>query len=157
MGPRTAITVGAILFLTVLGTLFFMLFFLIEMERISLGVLIIAMVVLIHNPIVVVEGMQSAMDRGTTSREAVSEAAAKTQSPLLGATVIGALALASIGLSPDSTGEFMFSLFAVISTSLLLSWFLAPTVTPLMGHYTFRQEIADAGHAYGRLFFGATA
>jgi multidrug efflux pump subunit AcrB len=53
--------------------------------------------------------------------------------------VIGIMAFAGIGLSPDSTGEFMFSLFAVIAISLLLSWVLAVTVTPLLGHYVFKR------------------
>jgi multidrug efflux pump subunit AcrB len=112
--------------------------FSIEMERISLGALIIAMGMLVDNGIVVAEGMQIAMRRGKNSRDAAEEAASKTQIPLLGATVIGIMAFAGIGLSPDSTGEFMFSLFAVIGISLLLSWVLAITVTPLLGHYFFQ-------------------
>ena len=114
-----------------LGTLVFMLPFGIEMERISLGALIIAMGMLVDNAIVVAEGMQTAMQRGLNSRDAADEAAQKTQIPLLGATVIGIVAFAPIGLSPDATGEFMFSLFAVITISLLLSWLLAITVTAL--------------------------
>ena len=111
--------------------------FSIEMERISLGALIIAMGMLVDNAIVVAEGMQIAMARGKSSREAADEAAGKTQIPLLGATVVGIMAFAGIGLSPDSTGEFLFSLFAVIGISLLLSWVLAISVTPMLGHYIF--------------------
>lgn len=155
MGWRAAIVVGATLLLTVVGTLFFMAIFSIEMERISLGALIIAMGMLVDNAIVVAEGMQIAMLRGKASREAADEAAGKTQIPLLGATVIGIMAFAGIGLSPDSTGEFMFSLFAVIGISLLLSWVLALTVTPLLGHYFFKQGSADGGDAYGGLLFRA--
>lgn len=153
MGWRAAVTVGTTLFLTVLGTLLFMLVFSIEMERISLGALIIAMGMLVDNAIVVAEGMQGAMQRGKSSREAATEAASKTQVPLLGATIIGILAFAPIGLSPDSTGEFMFSLFAVISISLLLSWVLAVTVTPLMGHYTFVRGNEGSEQAYDGFVF----
>ena len=138
MGWRAAIVVGGTLLLTVVGTLFFMAIFSIEMERISLGALIIAMGMLVDNAIVVAEGMQISMRRGNSSRDAAEDAASRTQIPLLGATVIGIMAFAGIGLSPDSTGEFMFSLFAVIGISLLLSWVLAITVTPLLGHYLFR-------------------
>ncbi len=153
MGWRAALTVGLTLFLTVLGTLLFMFGFSIEMERISLGALIIAMGMLVDNSIVVAEGMQTAMARGKSSRDAASDAASKTQLPLLGATVIGILAFAPIGLSPDSTGEFMFSLFAVVGISLLLSWLLAITVTPLMGHYLFVQGTGGEGEAYGGLLY----
>ncbi|APX15379.1 integral membrane protein, AcrB/AcrD/AcrF family [Phaeobacter inhibens] len=153
MGWRAAIVVGTTLLLTVVGTLMFMNFFSIEMERISLGALIIAMGMLVDNAIVVAEGMQISMARGRSSREAAHEAAAKTQIPLLGATVIGIMAFAGIGLSPDSTGEFMFSLFAVIGISLLLSWLLALTATPLLAHYFFKQGSGDDHDAYSGILF----
>lgn len=153
MGWRASMVVGATLLLTVVGTLFFMALGSIEMERISLGALIIAMGMLVDNAIVVAEGMQINMQRGQTSREASTEAASKTQIPLLGATVIGIMAFAGIGLSPDSTGEFLFSLFAVISISLMLSWVLAITVTPLLGHYFFRQGEEGASAGYDGFIF----
>ena len=153
MGWRAAIVVGGTLLLTVVGTLFFMGIFSIEMERISLGALIIAMGMLVDNAIVVAEGMQIAMRRGQTSHEAAGETARKTQVPLLGATVIGIMAFAGIGLSPDATGEFLFSLFAVIGISLLLSWVLAITVTPLLGHYCFKQGKEGDADPYGGLMF----
>ncbi|MEM8570578.1 MAG: efflux RND transporter permease subunit [Pseudomonadota bacterium] len=153
MGWRAAVVVGLTLLLTVVGTLFFMALASIEMERISLGALIIAMGMLVDNALVVAEGMQVAMRRGQSSREAAAGAANKTQIPLLGATVIGIMAFAGIGLSPDSTGEFMFSLFAVIGISLLLSWLLAITVTPLLGHYFFTVGKAGGGDEYSGVLF----
>ena len=155
LGWRAGVVVGSTLLLTVVGTLLFMMIFSIEMERISLGGLIIAMGMLVDNAIVVAEGMRIAMLRGSSSREAADEAAARTQIPLLGATVIGILAFAGIGLSPDSTGEFLFSLFAVIGISLLLSWILALTVTPLLGHYLFRRGSGDEADVYGGRAFRA--
>ncbi|QDC08638.1 efflux RND transporter permease subunit [Oceanicola sp. D3] len=158
MGWRAAVVVGSTLLLTVVGTLFFMNLVSIEMERISLGALIIAMGMLVDNAIVVAEGMQIAMRQGKSSREAATEAASKTQIPLLGATVIGIMAFAGIGLSPDATGEFLFSLFAVIAISLLLSWVLAISATPLLGHYFFKRGAAGGGDGYdGALFRGYAA
>ncbi|UWQ95203.1 efflux RND transporter permease subunit [Rhodobacteraceae bacterium M385] len=158
MGWRAAVVVGSTLLLTVVGTLFFMMLYSIEMERISLGALIIAMGMLVDNAIVVAEGMQIAMKGGKSSRDAATEAASKTQIPLLGATVIGIMAFAGIGLSPDATGEFLFSLFAVIAISLLLSWVLALTATPLLGHYFFKQGTGEGEGGYdGALFRGYAA
>lgn len=157
MGWRASVVVGATLLLTVVGTLFFMAVFAIEMERISLGALIIAMGMLVDNAIVVAEGMQIAMMGGLSSRRAAEETAGKTQIPLLGATVIGIMAFAGIGLSPDATGEFLFSLFAVIGISLLLSWVLAITVTPLLGHYFFKRGTAGGPGAYDGPIFRAYA
>ncbi|MEM9428357.1 MAG: efflux RND transporter permease subunit [Pseudomonadota bacterium] len=155
MGWRSAIVVGATLILTVVGSLFFMAIFSIEMERISLGALIIAMGMLVDNAIVVAESMQISMLRGKSSRDAAEEAGSKSQIPLLGATVIGVMAFAGIGLSPDSTGEFMFSLFAVIGISLMLSWVLAITVTPLLGHYFFQRGSEGSADPYGGFIYRA--
>ena len=90
---------------------------------------------------------------GRTSIQAADEVSNKTQIPLLGATVIGILAFAGIGLSPDSTGEFLFSLFAVIGISLILSWALAVTVTPLLAHYLFVQGSGADAVKYDGFFF----
>ncbi len=155
MGWRAAVVVGATLLLTVVGTLLFMAIFSIQMERISLGALVIAMGMLVDNAIVVAESMQIAMQRGKPSRDAADEVAGKTQTPLLGATVIGIMAFAGIGLSPDATGEFLFSLFAVIGISLLLSWVLALSVTPLLAHYFFRQGKNADDDAYDGWMFRA--
>ncbi|MEO0976443.1 MAG: efflux RND transporter permease subunit, partial [Pseudomonadota bacterium] len=138
MGWRAAVVVGTVLLLTVMATVLFMRIFNIEMERISLGALIIAMGMLVDNAIVVAEGMMINMQRGQRAIEAASRVVRQTMWPLLGATVIGIMAFSGIGLSPDATGEFLFSLFAVIGISLLLSWVFAVTVTPLFGKYFFR-------------------
>ena len=133
MGWRAGLVVGATLGLTVFSTLFFMSVFGIEMERISLGALIIAMGMLVDNAIVIAEGMLIGMARGKSAEDAAADTETATAFPLLGATVIGIMAFSGIGLSPDATGEFLFSLFAVIAISLLMSWILAVTVTPYLG------------------------
>ena len=153
MGWRAAVVVGVTLLLTVIGTVFFMAIFSIEMERISLGALIIAMGMLVDNAIVVAEGMQVSMLHGKRGPAAADEATKKTQVPLLGATVIGIMAFAGIGTSPDATGEFLFSLFAVIGMSLMLSWILAITVTPYLGNKLFVTRDEGDHDAYGGFFF----
>ncbi|WP_019960077.1 efflux RND transporter permease subunit [Woodsholea maritima] len=140
MGWRAGMTVGAVLFLTVCGTIFFMYVFDITMQRISLGALIIAMGMLVDNAIVVTEGIQISVQRGERRLKAAVDAVGSTKWPLLGATIIGIMAFSGIGLSPDATGEFLFSLFAVIGISLMLSWVLAITVTPMIAHYLFKSE-----------------
>ncbi|PCF95733.1 efflux RND transporter permease subunit [Vreelandella nigrificans] len=144
MGWRIGVVVGSTLLLTVLGTLLFMGLLGIDMERVSLGALIIAMGMLVDNSIVVAEGMVSNIKRGVGAKEAASRAANRTQLPLLGATIIGIMAFAGIGLSDDVTGEFLYSLFIVILVSLLLSWLLAITVTPLFGYYLLRKNDSDS-------------
>ncbi|WP_285274949.1 efflux RND transporter permease subunit [Halopseudomonas bauzanensis] len=135
MGLRAGAIMGAVLFLTVAGTLLLMWLFSIELERISLGALIIAMGMLVDNAVVVSDGVLIQQRRGLTVLEGAQKTLAQTQWPLLGATIIGILAFAGIGLSQDVTGEFLFSLFFVIATSLLLSWLLGLMVVPLFSHY----------------------
>ncbi|WP_404384129.1 efflux RND transporter permease subunit [Caenispirillum salinarum] len=149
MGWRGGVVVGGVLLLTVLGTLLMMKVFGITMQRISLGALIIAMGMLVDNAIVIAEGMMVRMKRGVSAKAAASEIAGQTQIPLLAATVIGILAFSGIGLSDDATGEFTFSLFAVIGISLLLSWILAVTVTPLLASYLFKTRSAEAAAEAG--------
>ena len=156
MGWRASIVVGVSLLVTVVATFFFMNLWGVKVERISLGALIIAMGMLVDNAIVVAEGMQIEMRRGRRAADSAEEVASKTQIPLLGATIIGIMAFAGIGLSPDATGEFMFSLFAVIAISLMLSWLIAITVTPLLGSYLFLTGgLADGEDPYDGPIFRA--
>ena len=155
MGLHAAVVVGATLALTVIATFLFMFLFGIKVERISLGALIIAMGMLVDNAIVMAEGMLIEMRRGRSALDAAEETARKTQVPLLGATVIGAMAFAGIGLSPDASGEFLFSLFAVITVSLMLSWLMAVTVTPYLASRLFTTGGPAAADPYNRPFFRA--
>lgn len=157
MGLRTGFIIGAVLLITVAGTLMFMHLFGIELQRISLGALVIALGMLVDNAIVVAEGMQVRMGAGARAREAAGETVDKTLWPLLGGTVIGILAFSAIGLSQDNTGEFAGSLFWVILISLALSWLTAVSSTPLLCGLLLKrgEEGGDASDSYrGRLFQG---
>lgn len=157
MGLRTGFIIGAVLLITVAGTLLFMHLFAIELQRISLGALVIALGMLVDNAIVVAEGMQVRMEAGATAREAAGEAVGKTRWPLLGGTVIGILAFSAIGLSQDNTGEFAGSLFWVILISLSLSWLTAVSSTPLLCALLMKRggSGGEGRDAYdGRLFRG---
>ncbi|MEW8200771.1 MAG: efflux RND transporter permease subunit [Candidatus Thiodiazotropha endolucinida] len=132
MGLRVGLIIGTVLLITVAGTLFIMYLDGIELQRISLGALVIALGMLVDNAIVVAEGMLVRIQAGKQAADAARETVGKTIWALLGGTIIGILAFSAIGLSPDSTGEFANSLFWVILYSLLLSWVTAITTTPLL-------------------------
>ncbi len=131
MGVQSGLLIGSILAITVFGTLIVMNMWGISLERISLGALIIALGMLVDNAIVVTEGMLIRLQNGMNRLKAAGEVVTQTQMPLLGATVIAILAFWGIGMSEDSTGEFCRSLFQVMLISLLLSWIIAITITPL--------------------------
>jgi multidrug efflux pump subunit AcrB len=143
MGLRTGIIIGTVLLITVAGTLFFMDMFGIELQRISLGALVIALGMLVDNAIVVVEGMMIRMEAGMSAAKAAGETVGKTMWALLGGTLIGILAFSAIGLSPDSTGEFASSLFYVIMISLSLSWVTAVSTTPLLCDLLLKKGSGD--------------
>ncbi len=153
MGLRVGLVIGSILLITVAGTLFVMKIYGIELQRISLGALVIALGMLVDNGIVVAEGMLVRMQAGMKALEAASEAVGKTIWALLGGTVIGILAFSAIGLSPDSTGEFAGSLFYVVLISLLLSWVTAISTTPLLCALVLKPGSGSSEGAYdGKVF-----
>ena len=130
MGFRSGNFFGGVLLLTVLGTFIFMNIFDINLQRVSLGALIIALGMLVDNAIVIADGMMVGMQRGQTKLKAAVTVVRQNQWPLLGATVIGIIAFAPIGLSSDATGEFAGSLFWVLLISFLVSWITALTLIP---------------------------
>ncbi|PAJ73714.1 MFS transporter [Pseudoalteromonas sp. NBT06-2] len=138
MGWRSGIVVGGTLLITVLGTVLIMWLYDLQLQRISLGAMVIAMGMLVDNAIVVAEGMMLRMEKGKSALESASFIVKRTQWPLLGATIIGIAAFSGIGLSDDATGEFLFSLYAVVLISLMLSWVLAVSLTPLLGRYFYK-------------------
>ena len=146
MGRKTGLIIGIVLFLTIMGT-FFVMFMKgdLLMERISLGALIIALCMLTDNAIIVIEGIKVGIEAGRDKLEVVREVVAQNQWPLFGATAIGVIAFAAIGLSEDSTGEYTNSLFWVILIALSLSWVSSVTVTPLLSYLFFNAETAADG------------
>lgn len=144
MGARAGLIIGAILLLTILGTFICMKVFGISLHRISLGALIIALGMLVDNALVITEGIMVGLQRGQSRIDAARAIVQQTRWPLLGATVIAITAFAPIGLSPDSVGEFVGSLFYVLMISLFISWVTALTLTPFLCSLLFRENLAAA-------------
>ncbi|GAB6058858.1 efflux RND transporter permease subunit [Desulfonatronum parangueonense] len=132
MGLRSGLIIGAVLLLIVAGTMIAMVFHGIDMHRVSLGALIIALGMLVDNAIVVTDGMLERIRAGEDRLLVAKEVVGATIWPLLGGTAVGILAFSAIGFSPTAMGEYAGSLFWVIAYSLFLSWLLAITVTPLL-------------------------
>lgn len=146
MGFRSGLLIGTVLLLTVLGTFIFMRLGDINLQRVSLGALIIALGMLVDNAIVIADGIMVGMRRGQTKVEAAVTVVKQNLWPLLGATVIGIIAFAPIGLSSDATGEFAGSLFWVLLISLLLSWVTALTLIPFLADRLYSAKDMGDGH-----------
>jgi len=143
MGRKTGFIIGLVLFLTIMAT--FLVMYMkgdLLMERISLGALIIALCMLTDNAIIIIEGIKVGIESGRNKLEVVREVVAENQWPLFGATAIGVIAFAAIGLSEDRTGEYTNSLFWVILIALSLSWVSSVTATPLLSYFLFKPKAA---------------
>lgn len=144
MGLRSGFLIGFVLLLTVLGTFIFMYLGGINLHRVSLGALIIALGMLVDNAIVITEGMLVGVQKGQTRLRAAQDVIRQNALPLLGATVITIIAFAPIGLSSDATGEFAGALFWVLLISLGLSWLTALLLIPFLGERLFRNGVPIA-------------
>jgi multidrug efflux pump subunit AcrB len=159
MGWRMGIVIGSSILLTILGTFLIMAIFKIDLQRMSLGALVIALGMMVDNSIVVAEGALVRMQQGMDRVQAAIAAAAQPAWALLGATVVAVLAFYPIFASTENAGEYCASLFSVVAISLLLSWVISVTVTPLQCFQVLRVDAAEsAGDPYGgRLFRGFRA
>ena len=125
------IGVSGLLF-AILGTFIAMAIWGIDLQRVSLGALIIAMGMMVDNAIVVADGFAVRLQQGVDRRKAAIDAANIPAWPLLGATIVACMAFFPIFASTQDTGEYAGSLFIVVAISLLISWVLSQTVTPIM-------------------------
>ncbi len=149
MGLRSGILMSGILLLTILGTFIIMNIYAIDLHRISLGALIIALGMLVDNAIVITDGILIGLKRGLSRVEAAKRIVSQTIWPLFGATVISVTAFAPIGLSPDASGEFTGALFWILLISLMISWLFAITLTPFFASILFK-ELSDEERAAAR-------
>ena len=138
MGMRSGLLIGAVLVVTVMGTVLVMQALGLMFERVSLGAFIIALGMLVDNAIVITDGVLVAAQKGEDRIKAALATVKQTQWPLLGATIVAILSFAPIGASQDLTGEYCRSLFIVLLVSLTLSWLLAISVTPLLASHFLR-------------------
>jgi len=134
MGLRSGLLIGWSLILAIVGTLVILLPLGIDLHRSSLGAMIIAMGMLVDNAIVVTEGALIRLQRGDDRISAVIKPAIQTAWPLLGATLVAAISFMPIYMAKNNTGEYCETLFLVVAISLLLSWVLSMTATPVLCH-----------------------
>ena len=154
MGFRAGVLIGSSLLFSIGGTLLLMQFLGEGLNRTSLAGFIIAMGMLVDNALVVTDNAQQAMLRGVARRRAVVDGANAPRWSLLGATLIAIFSFLPLYLAPSSVAEIVKPLFVVLALSLLLSWVLALTQTPLFGDFMLRVNPA-AHDPYDTKFYRA--
>ncbi len=144
MGLRSGLLISSGLVFTILATFIVMKAMGIELQRVSLAAIIVAMGMLVDNSIVVADGILIDLKKGMERKKAFINTAQKTAMPLLGATIVAILAFMPLGFSPGAAGEFLKSLFYVLAISLFLSWIFAMIQTPFMANWFYRGKIAQS-------------
>lgn len=152
MGLRAGALIGSSLIFSIGGTLLIMQFVGEGLNRTSLAGFIIAMGMLVDNAIVVTDNAQNSMLRGMSRRSAVITGAESPMWSLLGATLIAIFSFLPLYLAPSSVAEIVKPLFVVLSISLLLSWGLALSQTPLFGDFLLPSKV-EAKDPYNSQFY----
>jgi multidrug efflux pump subunit AcrB len=105
----------------------------ITLQRISLGALIISLGLLVDDAMITIEMMVSRLEAGDRIEDAATFAYTSTAFPMLTGTLVTVASFIPIGFNGSSAGEYTYSLFVVLATSLLISWLVAVAFAPLIG------------------------
>jgi multidrug efflux pump subunit AcrB len=105
----------------------------IDLQRISLGALIIALGLLVDDAMTTVDVMTSRLAQGDAKEEAATFAYRTLAFPMLTGSFVSAAGFVPIGLARSSAGEYTFSIFAVVTIALIVSWVVAVLFAPLLG------------------------
>ncbi|MCL1096149.1 efflux RND transporter permease subunit [Shewanella kaireitica] len=132
MGFKSATIVGGSLIFTILLTLIYMYIAGVDLQRVSLGTFILALGMLVDNAIVITDLFIVKLNQGIERTKAAIDSVKETAKPLLAATVIAIMGSSPVVFSQTDAGEFASSVFLIVCSSLLFSWLVAVTLTPLL-------------------------
>ncbi len=133
LGWRVGIVVAAAVPLTLSTTLVIMLASGKDLDRISLGALILSLGLLVDDAIIAIETMVVKMEEGWDRIKAASYAWSHTAAPMLAGTLVTIIGLMPVGFAASGAGEYCRNLFWVVCIALLTSWVVAVTFTPYLG------------------------
>jgi len=133
LGLRAGMVVALSIPLVLLSTFVAMLAFGIDLQRVSLGALIIALGLLVDDAMITTEMMVRKREEGASMIEAATAAYRSTAFPMLTGTLVTVLGFLPVGFAKSASGEYCFSLFAVVGIALLISWLVAVLFSPLIG------------------------
>ena len=131
----------------------------IDLHRISLGALIIALGLLVDDAIIAVEMMVVKMEEGWNRMKAAAFAWDSTAFPMLTGTLVTATGFMPIGLANSAVGEYTGSIFTVVGLALIASWIVAVMFTPYLGVKLLpdmKKHDGDPAHAHDALYNGPT-
>ena len=124
----------------------------INLHKISLGALIIALGLLVDDAIIAVEMMVRRLEEGASKTIAVTSMYETTAMPMLTGTLITAAGFLPIALAKSVAGEYTMSIFQVTALALVISWFVAVVFVPLLGVWLLRVKPKAGVHGDAELF-----
>ncbi len=145
LGARTGLVVALTIPLVLAATFVVMAYFGIDLHKISLGSLVLALGLLVDDAIIAVEMMAVKLEQGWTRTKAAAFAYTSTAFPMLAGTLITAAGFLPIATATSSTGEYTRSIFQVVTIALLLSWIAAVVFVPLLGYYLLPERHQAGG------------
>jgi multidrug efflux pump len=147
LGMRTGLVVALCIPIVLAITFLCMKILHIDLQRISLGALIIALGLLVDDAIISVEMMVVKMEQGWDRFKAATFAYTSTAFPMLTGTLVTAAAFMPVGFARSSAGEYCFSMFAVVGIALLVSWGVAVIFTPWIGFHILPDMHREGEHS----------
>ena len=105
----------------------------IDMQRISLGALIIALALMVDDAMTTTDAMLTRLAQGDSKEQAATFAFRTYAFAMLAGTLVTIAGFVPVGFAASSAGEYTFSLFAVVAIALVVSWFVAVIFAPLLG------------------------
>jgi multidrug efflux pump len=123
----------------------------IDLQRISLGALIISLGLLVDDAMITVETMITRLEQGASKADAATFAYTSVAFPMLTGTLVTVAGFVPIGFARSSAGEYTFSIFAVVGIALVASWFVAVLFSPLLGVWLLPNQAKHAHAEPGRL------
>lgn len=110
----------------------------IDLQRVSLGALIIALALLVDDAMTTVDAMTRRLAAGDRKEVAAVYAYKTLAFAMLSGTLVTIAGFVPIGFAQSSAGEYTFSIFAVVGIALIASWFVATVFAPLLGMMLLR-------------------
>jgi multidrug efflux pump len=144
LGMRAGSVVALTVPIVLAGTLLCMLLFGLEIHRISLGALILALGLLVDDAMIAIEMMAQKLEQGWDRMRAATYAYRVTAFPMLTGTLITIAGFLPVGLAKSSAGEYTVAIFQVVGISLILSWIGAVVFTPYLGYLLLKVKVNTA-------------
>ena len=152
LGVRPGLVIALAIPLTLVFVFSIMQLASIDMQRISLGALIIALALLVDDAMTTTDAMLTRLAQGDSKVEAGAFAFRTYAFAMLAGTLVTIAGFVPVGFAASSAGEYTFTLFAVVAIALVVSWFVAVIFAPLLGVAILKPPAQAQAADQGRIF-----